>query len=384
MRILQLGKFFPLKGGVEKVMYALAKELSERGIDCDAMFASKDGHTKDIQLNEHCHIYICRTYMEAKATMIAPTMISMLKSVCHRYDIIHVHHPDPMAALALRMSGFKGRVVLHWHCDIVRQNKLLKLYRPLQSWLIRKADVIVGTTPVYLEQSDALSQVQHKCRCIPIGVYEPQADAALIERLRRQYAGRKVIFSLGRLVLYKGYDVLIQAASLLPDDYIVLIGGSGHQHNHLEQLIAAQGLEHKVKLLGFIPDSQLGSYFEACDVFCLPSIDKREAFAIVQVKAMVHSRPIVSTDIPGSGVPWVNKHGVSGLTVAPRDSQALAVALQEVCNDATRYQHYAMQARLRYEQLFRMDTMISACHALYQQLLSEPGSAPLLSTFPTA
>lgn len=370
MRILQLGKFFPLKGGVEKVMYALAKELSERGIDCDAMFASKDGYSKDIQLNAHCHIYICRTYMEAKATMIAPSMVSKLKQVCHQYDVIHVHHPDPMAALALRMSGYKGKVVLHWHCDIVRQNKLLKLYRPLQSWLIRKASVIVGTTPVYLQQSDALKRVQHKCRCIPIGVYETTSAPSLTAQLRQQYAGKKIVFALGRLVLYKGYDILIQAASLLPDDYIVLIGGSGHQHNHLEQLIATLGVGDKVKLLGFIADEQLGAYFDACHVFCLPSVDKREAFAIVQVKAMIHSRPIVSTDIPGSGVPWVNQHGVSGLTVPPRDSQALAVALQEVCNDATRYQHYAMQARQRYEQLFRMDTMISACHALYQEVVA--------------
>ena len=92
MRILQLGKFYPLKGGVEKVMYALAEGLSQRGINCDAMFASKDGHTEDIQLNEHCHIYVCRTILEAKATMIAPTMVTTLAQICNRYDIIHVHH----------------------------------------------------------------------------------------------------------------------------------------------------------------------------------------------------------------------------------------------------------------------------------------------------
>lgn len=369
MKILQLGKFYPLKGGVEKVMYALAKELSERGVDCDAMFASKDGHTEDIQLNEHCHIYICRTYMEAKATMIAPTMVSMLKKVCRQYDIIHIHHPDPMAALALRLSGFKGKVVLHWHSDIIRQNQLLKFYRPLQSWLIRKASVIVGTSPVYLQQSDALARVQHKCRCIPIGVYETCSDPAITAALRQQYAGKKIIFSLGRLVLYKGYEYLINAAAQLPDDYVVLIGGKGHQYNHLEALIATQGLGHKVKLLGFIPDEHLGSYFDTCDVFCLPSIDKREAFAIVQVKAMIHSLPIVSTDIPGSGVPWVNQNGVSGLTVTPRDSHALAVALQEICNDADRYRHYATQARLRYEQLFLMQDMVDKVQAMYGGIL---------------
>ena len=370
MRILQLGKFYPLKGGVEKVMYALAKELSERGIDCDAMFASKDGHTDDIRLNEHCHIYVCRTYLEAKATMIAPTMVTKLKQVCNRYDIIHVHHPDPMAALALYVSGFKGKVVLHWHCDIIRQNQLLKLYRPLQSWLIQRAIAIVGTSPIYLRESDALMNVQEKCHCIPIGVYETTSDALLTAHIREQYAHKKIIFSLGRLVLYKGYEYLIEAAALLPDDHVVLIGGTGHQHNRLASLIASAGLQKKVHLLGFIPDEQLGAYFDACEVFCLPSIDKREAFAIVQVKAMIHSRPIVSTDIPGSGVPWVNQNGVSGLTVPPCDSRALATAICSLCDDPETHRLYARQARQRYEQLFRMDGMIDACEQLYRELLT--------------
>ena len=370
MRILQLGKFYPLKGGVEKVMYALAKGVSERGIYCDAMFASKDGHTEDIQLNEFCHIFICRTFFEAKATMMAPSMVTVLLQICHRYDIIHIHHPDPMAALALYVSGFKGHVVLHWHCDIIRQNKLLKFYRPLQKWLIRRAEVIVGTSPIYMEHSDALSAVQEKCRCIPIGVNETTSNPTLTDEIRRRYAGKHIVFSLGRLVLYKGYEYLIEAANHLPDDYVVLIGGTGHQHHHLQNHIESMGLQNKVKLLGFVPDEQLGAYFDACDVFCLSSIDKREAFAIVQVKAMIHSRPIVSTDIPGSGVPWVNMNGVSGITVPPHNAKALATAIETICNDNALYHRYSTQARQRYEQLFRMKDMMDKCEMLYKEIVN--------------
>ena len=369
MKILQLGKFYPLKGGVEKVMYALAEKLSEQGIDCDAMFASKDGHAEDFQLNEHCHIYICRTFFEAKATMIAPTMVTTLQQIRDRYDLIHIHHPDPMAALALYVSGFKGRVVLHWHSDIIRQNNLLKFYRPLQSWLIRRADIIVGTSPVYLKQSDALTLVQEKCCCIPIGVYETKSNPTLTAKLCKQYTGKHIVFSLGRLVLYKGYEYLIEAAMHLPDDYVVLIGGTGHQYNHLAAYIEKLGLQKKVKLLGFIPDENLGAYFDACDVFCLSSIDKREAFAIVQVKAMIHGCPIVSTDIPGSGVSWVNQNGVTGITVPPCDSQALAHAIEELCVDEQRRQRYSRQARQRYEELFRMEDMVAKTAALYKKLI---------------
>ena len=300
--------------------------------------------------------------------MIAPTMVTTLVQIRDHYDIIHVHHPDPMAALALYSSGFKGRVVLHWHCDIIRQNKLLKLYRALQSWLIRRADVIVGTSPIYLQESDALKDVQHKCRCIPIGIYETTAEPNLVNDIRQRYAGKHIIFSLGRLVLYKGYEYLIEAARKLPDNYVVLIGGTGHQQKHLTSLIEAQGLQDKVKLLGFISDEKLGSYFEASTLFVLPSIDKREAFAIVQAKAMQHGLPVVSTDIPGSGVPWVNKNGVSGITVPTRDSQALAQAIQDICTNEETHNRYSRQARQRYEQLFRMEDMITACQQLYPKI----------------
>ena len=80
-------------------------------------------------------------------------MLRWLRKHGGEYDIVHIHHPDPMAALSLRFSGFKGKVVLHWHSDILSQKGMLLLYKPLQRWLIRRADVVVGTTPVYIKSS---------------------------------------------------------------------------------------------------------------------------------------------------------------------------------------------------------------------------------------
>lgn len=369
MNILQIGKFYPLKGGVEKVIYALAEGLSQNGVHCDAMFAGCNGKTRDFDLNNLCHIYLCRNWKEVKATMIAPSMISTLHRIQDNYDIIHIHHPDPMAALALFLSGYKGKVVLHWHSDIIRQNRLLVFYKPLQQWLIHRADVIVGTSPVYIKSSSALQNVQDKCCYIPIGINETTSDENLVSDIRQRYGNRKIVFSLGRLVIYKGYEYLIEAANYLSDEYVVLIGGTGNQYSKLQSLIEEKKLQDKVHLLGFIPDEQLGSYYEACHLFCLSSIDKREAFAIVQVKAMFHSRPVVSTNIPESGVCWVNKHGFSGLNVAPCDSRAIVSAIEEISSNEELYHRYCLQSRLHYEEYFRMSQMIKAHQELYNKLL---------------
>ena len=126
-------------------MYDLMKGLSEMGVDCDMMCACADGGgTRVIRQNGHAELICCRTLCTLASTTISPSLLSTLRSRCGDYDIIHVHHPDPMACLALRRSGYRGRVVLHWHSDILRQRILGMLYRPLQSWLIDRADVIIG------------------------------------------------------------------------------------------------------------------------------------------------------------------------------------------------------------------------------------------------
>ena len=170
MKILQLGKFYPIGGGVEKVMYDLMTGISEKGVYCDMMCAATDRKGMTVKINKFANLICTPTWTKKAATMISPSMILKLRKVCRNYDIIHVHHPDPMACLALFCSGYKGRVILHWHSDIQKQKMLLKLYKPLQNWLIRRADRIVGTTPVYLEESPFLIGVQDKTVCLPIGV----------------------------------------------------------------------------------------------------------------------------------------------------------------------------------------------------------------------
>ena len=175
MKILQLGKFYPIRGGVEKVMYDIAVGVSERDVQCDMLCAASKGQESGvIKLNNYGKVVCADSIVKLAATMISPQMLLNLRKTCNQYDVIHVHHPDPMACLALKTSGYKGKVVLHWHSDILKQKRLLRFYTPLQNWLIERADVIVGTSPVYVHESPFLADVQKKVTHIPIGV--PVAD----------------------------------------------------------------------------------------------------------------------------------------------------------------------------------------------------------------
>ena len=383
MKVLQLGKFYPIRGGVEKVMWDLTRGLSARGMECTMLCATlpddpvdepdqgrcreiPDG--REIRFND-CGRVICVPALAKKAaTMLSPAMVRWLRLHAKEYHLIHIHHPDPMAALALRLSGYKGRVILHWHSDILSQKSLLTLYRPLQRWLIRRADRILGTTPVYVRESPDLQGAQGKVGYVPIGINPVIFKENAVRELRNRYKGRKIVVSLGRLVPYKGYSTLIESAALLGEDFQILIGGMGPLRESLQAQIDALGIQNRVQLLGYVPDGMVPTLFGACDVFVLSSVMKTEAFGIVQIEAMSCGRPVVATKIPGSGTAWVNEHGVSGLNVPPGDAQALADAIREICSDGQTYKEFSKGARQRYETLFTFDKMIDSVLKEYETL----------------
>ena len=174
---------------------------------------------------------------------------------------------------------------------------------------------------------------------------------------------------LWRLVEYKGYEYLIQAARRLTDDYVILIGGRGPLQEYLQALIDELGVADRVKLLGFIEDHDLPDYFGACDLFCLSSIWKTEAFGIVQIEAMSCGKPVIAMNIPESGVSWVNINSFSGINVNPEDADALAEAIITVLTDEHLYDQLSKGARRRYETMFTKELMTELCLNLYRKVL---------------
>ena len=383
MKVLQLGKFYPIRGGVEKVMWDLTRGLSARGVTCDMLCATLpddpvDEEDRDrctqtpdgrvIRFNEHGRVICVPAFAKKAATMLSPAMVRWVRRHAAEYDLIHIHHPDPMAALALWLSGYKGPVVLHWHSDILSQKALLALYRPLQHWLIRRADRVLGTTPVYVRESPYLQGAQDKVGYVPSGINPVIFEENAVSEYRNRYRGKKIVVSLGRLVPYKGYSSLIQAAALLGGDYQVLIGGMGPLRDDLQAQIDSLGLNGHVKLLGYVANEDIPTLYGACDVFVLASVMKTEAFGIVQIEAMSCGKPVVATRIPGSGTAWVNEHGVSGLNVEPGDPAALARAIREICADGGTYEKYSRGAWKRFEALYTSDKMIDKILDEYETL----------------
>jgi rhamnosyl/mannosyltransferase len=117
-----------------------------------------------------------------------------------------------------------------------------------------------------------------------------------------------------------------------------------------------------------VSDRDVELYMRGCDVFCLPSMDKSEAFGIVQIEAMRAGRPVVSSRIRGSGIDWVNQDGVTGLTVEPRNHHALAHALICLLDNAEFARTLGANGRRRFEELFTARRMAQQVRELYLTL----------------
>jgi glycosyltransferase involved in cell wall biosynthesis len=369
---MQISKFYPpVWGGIEAAAWELSEGLARLGCLADVLCANQSPTTVEDRVPAGYRVVRAASLGMLLSTSMAPALAWQLRRMALGRDIIHVHMPDPMAAAALWLVRPRARVVLHWHSDVVRQRRAMRLYEPLQEWTLARADAVIATSAAYAEASVPLRRWRDKVEIIPIGISDNHtaASAEQAAAIRQLYRGRKLVFALGRMTYYKGFEVLIEAAAALPEDCAVMIGGAGELMERLKNQIAERGLAGKVHLLGAIPDEYLASHFEACDVFCLPSTARSEAYGLAMVEAMLMARPIVATEIDGSGVPWVNVEGETGFNVPVGRAQPLADALTRLLTDEPLRQRLGRAARERYLREFNAELMTTRTVALYRRLL---------------
>ena len=374
--VLHLGKFYPPdNGGIESVTAALAQGTAAAGMATTVLCFEEHGRG-DAQDGDV-------TVRRVSAIKIAsqPLAMAYLREAVLRArnaDIVHVHLPNMLAALAVTRIGPGPKVVLHWHSDVVGKGLLAHLTRPIERAMLRRADKVICTSQAYADASLTLRPFAAKVAVVPIGVADVPArlddPVTQLEMLptgmRRHVAGRPLVLAVGRLVPYKGFSVLINAAARMVSDAAVVIVGSGPLEAKLHGQIASADAGRRVLLAGRVDDVTLAALQGLATVFCMPSVERSEAFGVALVEAMANGLPVVATKIPGSGVPWVNLDGESGLNVSPGDPIELSRALDQLLENPFLRQRLASGARARYEALFTVQRSIDKTLHLYALLNS--------------
>jgi rhamnosyl/mannosyltransferase len=116
-----------------------------------------------------------------------------------------------------------------------------------------------------------------------------------------------------------------------------------------------------------LSDDELPLYYQAADVFALPSNSRAEAFGMVILEAMASGLPILSTEI-GTATSWINRHGETGFVVPPRQPDALARAIVQLRDDDSLRVRMGEAARLRVLSEFTQEKMIERIEEVYRAL----------------
>src|SRR5438132_4187049 len=129
--------------------------------------------------------------------------------------------------------------------------------------------------------------------------FRPAADRAAVRTRLGLPAARPLLLTVRNLERRMGLDLLIRAMAILKRDRpeaLLLIGGVGSVRQELESFSEALGLREQVRFLGFIPDEALPLYYQAADVFVLPTREL-EGFGLVTVEALACGTPVLGTPV---------------------------------------------------------------------------------------
>ena len=369
--ITHFGKYyFPDAGGIEIVTSSLARGAVAYGHSVRVVCFEKTPAKSEEVIDGVCVVRTPITKMIASQPLGFKYCLQCLKAAKNS-DVVHLHVPNMLGIFCALLIGKKSRLVVHWHSDVINKGFLGKILRPLEFALLCRADRIVATSQVYADASVALRPFKDKIAVIPIGVPDVKhngTDSKLPALLYEKIHGKKIILAVGRLVPYKGFNVLIDAAKHISDESLVVIVGGGPLQQELEHAIEFAGVKGRVILAGRLSDAALHALFERATLFCLPSNTRAEAFGVVLLEAMTYGLPIVATEIPGSGVPWVNQHGISGLNVPVGDPVALADACNQVLASPELRDRLSEGARQRFTAEFTEEVSVKRMMYTYDQI----------------
>lgn len=374
MRVLQLGKYWRKEGGIETHVKILCKTLATAGIDVVNLVSSINPKGDRFLIDGHTVVESPRLGVLSSAS-IAPKMLTDARQLHaeHAFDLIHLHFPDPMShAVSLALPADIPRVIT-WHSDIVKQRRLLKLYKPFQTKEINRSKALVAATQSHFTSSTQIpaNYPDNQKHVIPFGIDFGWLELTLAvaekaESIKSRARERLIAFALGRHVGYKGFDMLLNA--LQHSDAYLILGGEGPLTPQLKSQAQKLGIKDRVFFTGKLSEEDAAACYHACDVFCLPSVTPNEAFGIVQVEAMACSKPVICTQL-NNGVNEINPHMETGLTVPPSDPIALAEAINQLRDNPTLTNSLGRTAQQHARSRFSIQNMVNQHLALYEKLL---------------
>ena len=378
MKIVMLTPYFyPHTGGTEKYVKDLSIGLVQAGHEVTVISNNVPIRAKAPAEEVMQGVRIKR--LPAFDFFYLPISLPFNLKLVEDFDIIHAHAP---AFSFVRSVGDKVKtpLVLTYHCDTVAFDKIMGIPIPgfirtafeesfnayARLWL-PKVDAIISTTESYASTSHVLKDFPHYV--VPIGVHYENFDP-VIKKLgitEEKRLKNQVLF-VGRLAANKGVEYLIRAVPKIltrfPDTKFI-IAGEGEEKPHLLTLIKLFKVEEAITFFGTVTFEKLIELYTTSTVFVLPSINRLEAFGIVQLEAMACSTPVVVSNIPGVK----EVAGEGGFLAEPKDPDSLAEAICKILSNREKAREMGRHARMLVEKRYNWKIIVERIVEIYKGVI---------------
>lgn len=327
----------------------------------------KDSLAKDYKY-DNVEVYFTRNIVlpirllkELKGWQAYQSTKRILKKIQFEPDIIHAHFSWPCGYVAARLRenlGVPSVLTVHENHDWLMQEEKNK--RIIYTW--KNVDALIRVNKLDMP---ILKRYNENTYFIPNGYlpnkFKPMDKGMCRNRLKLPEK-KYITFSLGHLLLRKGFHDLIDAIKLVSKEktyFMSFIGGNGPMRKNLENKIKTLNLKNNVHLVGYIPDRDVPIWMNAADFFILPSYS--EGNPTVMFEALGCGKPFIGTTV--GGIPEIITDDKLGILVKPGDIDGLSKA---ICNAMDR--NWDTEYILKFAKQFTWENIVNKLLNIYNKI----------------
>lgn len=373
--------FLPHVGGIERVVYEQCKRLIRKPFE--PLVLTHRNYTKRSYVFYGIRVR-CYDSMNIGFRMGIPYAIPKVNSfkiflkTIKANDLIHVHgHPYLSSFLAAKIAKrYSKPLVLTQHNTFIKYDNIWDTLEKLNDIVIGKqvlkeADKIIVVSKATKNYVLSLGADPEKIEVLKNGVdlvrFRPLTTVK--DEMRKKLGISRdaiVVLTVRRLVFKNGIDTLLESAEIAikkNPKLVFVIVGKGPDFEQVRERITQLGLRRNFRLTGFVSDEDLPFYYNAADLFALPS-KSGEGLPLVALEAMACGLPVVATNV--GGISEVMKEGY-GKLVPPNQPGSLAEALL----DLSRKNFAVLKRDLRsmMEQKYSWDKNVEKLVEIYEGLI---------------
>ena len=359
MRVVMLSNSFPPQvGGIEAHVTGLAQALVAEGHQVRVVTARRNKTERvhdtfaGLNVTRVPQVNLPKTLTAQYLTLSSALLIALRAR--GQADVVHYHTFWPDAFTAYAVNKFVPTIYTVHESRFLIMAEQAESRRKLRLALKPFQGIIAPSTEL-LNVARQMGVTTDRSAFIPNAVdsnkFSPNVARGSLRGLCDLPADRVLILCPRRLVPKNGVEFLIESLDFIRerlDRISVVIVGDGPERRDLEARVYRLGLQDSIIFLGSRSNDELPGFYADADIVAIPSL--KEATSIAGLEAMASARAVVATDV--GGLPEIIDDGVSGLLVAPRDPEALAVAITRLLAEPELRKQLGLAARARVDREF--------------------------------